>query len=292
MELRDLEIFAQVAREGSVTRASEILGMTQPGVSQHLARLEEELGGDLFDRVGRTVTLNDFGRQVLGRARKLMDEAEAIKGIRAAEVCPVGTLSLGLTDSSTLTIIPTALCEFKELYPGVHIELDVHDSSQIEHGVLHGHYDLGVVTQAQRVHPLLAEEVLYYDRIDALVAKDHPLAKRKRIIMEELAKWPLLVYPRHSRTRQVIDEGFHGAGIVPREIIDVYFNSAAVKLAETGIGVALLSEAFIANEVPKHRCVQIRIAGDPFTRAISAVLRRDRELTEAARIFYEKIKNA
>ena len=286
MELSDLAIFVAVAEEGAATRAARRLGMTQPGVSQHLAKLEEELGKALFERRGKRLALSEFGSLFLGKARKLLDEAAGLKNFGREPLAPTGTLRLGLTDASTQTIIPPALTKFRSRYPHVHLRLDVDDSKDIEEGVLRGHYDLGVINAGARPHPQLETEVLYHDRIDALVARRHPLAHRKRLTLEELAAQPLLVYPRRSRTRLIIDEAFHAAGIIPREIIDVYINTAAAKLAETGIGVALLSEAFIADEVPKHRCVHLRIEGDPFTRTICLVRKQDADLTEAARCFY------
>nr|HPM41779.1 LysR family transcriptional regulator substrate-binding protein [bacterium] len=226
----------------------------------------------------------------LGKARKLLEAASELKGLGRGKSVPTGTLRLGLTDASTQTIIPPAIMKFRERYPSVHLRLDVDDSKDIEEGVLRGHYDFGVITAGARPHPHLDTEEIYRDRIDALVSRRHPLAHRKRIGLAELAAQPLLVYPRRSRTRRIVDECFHRAGILPREIIDVYINTAAVRLAETGIGVALLSEAFIAEEIPKRRCVHLRIEGDPFSRTICVVRKQDADMSEAASAFYGMLK--
>ncbi len=287
MDLIDLTIFIAVAEDGTATRAAQRLGMTQPGVSQHLARLEEEVGRELFDRSGRRLALNDFGRLFLGKARHLLEESQALAQLAQQTSGPVGTLKLGLTDASTQTVVPPALARFRDRYPKVKIQLDVDDSKDIEEGVLRGHYDLGIISAGARSHPLLNEEILYHDRFDALVARTHALAKKKRITLETLAEHPLLIYPRRSRTRRIIDEVFHKEGIVPREIIDVYINSAAVRLAEVGMGVALLSQSFIEEEIPKRRAIGVRIQGDPFKRTICLVRKRDAALTDAASCFYE-----
>jgi DNA-binding transcriptional LysR family regulator len=287
MELTDLRIFVAIAQEMSATRAADLLGMTQPGVSQHLAKLEAEIGMKLFDRIGKKLELNDFGRTFLGRAQKLLQDADSLIRIAEGPACPIGNLNLGLTDSSTLTVIPPALKKFHDLYPGVHVRMDVNDSSDIERELLRGHYDLGIVTAGTKTHPLLDEETLYVDRIDALVNTSHPLASKKRISLKTLAQWPLLLYPRKSRTRALIDDAFHRKGIFPKETIEVYFNSAAVKLAELGVGVALLSDAFIESELPKKKCVKIRIEGNPFNRDIAIARRRNTHMSEAANRFYD-----
>ena len=285
MELTDLAIFVAVVEEGATTRAAERLGMTQPGVSQHIAKLEAEIGCTLFERRGKRLALSDFGSQFLGGARKLLKDAASLRAMSGSSATPTGTIRLGLTDASTQTVIPPALLEFRGRYPGVHIRLDVDDSGDIEDGVLRGHYDFGVITEGLKPHPQLEIVVLYRDRIDALVSRSHPLSHRKHVGLKELAKCPLLVYPRRSRTRVIIDEAFHSAGVMPRETIDVYINTAAVKLAEVGVGVALLSQAFIEEELPKGQCVQIRVSGDPFARSICLVRRADAHISEAAGCF-------
>jgi LysR family cys regulon transcriptional activator len=260
--------------------------MTQPGVSQHLAKLEGEVGRALFERKGKRLAINDFGLLFLGKARELLAKADALKGIAKGVAMPAGNLRLGLTDAATETIIPPAIVEFRGKYPNVHIKLDVDDSKDIEEAVLRGNYDFGVVTGSLRPHPEFETEILYHDRIDAIVSLKHPLAKRRRLSLEELAKWPILVYPRRSRSRHIIDDAFHGAGIVPKEVIDVYINTAAVRLAEVGLGVALLPEAFITSEMLKHKCAHLRLEGDPFKRTICIVRKQGAPMNEAASCFY------
>lgn len=287
MELVDLKIFVAVVDCSSATRAAKKLGMTQPGVSQHLSRLESEVGSRLFDRLGKKLELNDFGRMFLGKARKLLDDLEMMTSQTIGEHCPIGTVKLGLTDSSTLTVIPPTLLVFRKLYPGIKTAFDVIDSGEIENGVLRGHYDFGIVSEREKAHPLLSYRLLYYDRIDAIVSKKHKLANKCRISLEELAEWPVFLYPRRSRTRAIIDDVLSSKNIHPKEIMEVYFNSGAVRLAESGLGVALLSQAFIMHEIPKHKCVHIRIKGDPFRRAISVVNKRDAHMSDAAQHFYD-----
>lgn len=287
MDLLGLKIFVALAENGSATKTARRLGMTQPGVSQHIAKLEDELGFKLFDRKGKKLEINDFGRDFLSKSRKILEEIDGLSNINNPEYCPIGSLKLGLTDSSTLTVIPPALVKFRKLFPGVHLSIDVSDSGEIEHGVLRGHYDLGVITAGDRMHPMLDSSVLYYDRIDAIVSKHHPLAKKRVVTLQQLSEYPLFVYPRRSRTRRIIDDGFHAQNVHPKELMDVYFNSGAGRLAEAGLGVAILSQAFIVGEMQKHKCVHLRIKGDPFQRAICLIRKRDTNLSDAAKGFYD-----
>jgi DNA-binding transcriptional LysR family regulator len=285
MELADLRIFLAVASEMSATRAAARLSMTQPGVSQHIAKLENELGKKLFNREGKKLTISDFGRSFLSRAKKLLIDADNLIGIRSEDSCPLGILKLGLTDAATVTVIPPAIAKFRQAYPGIHLRMDVDDSMDIEHGVLRGHYDIGIVTTAHKKHPLLDETILYCDRMDAIVSISHPLSKKKTIELAELANYPLILYSRRSRSRHMIDDILHSIKIFPKDIIEVYTDSAAVKLAEVGIGMAILPEAFITGEVKKGMCARLKIKGNPFTREISLAMKMDADLAEPVIFF-------
>ncbi len=287
MEIIDLKIFKSVANEGKLTKAAKKLAMTQPGVSQHLKRLEDELGAQLFDRRKNRLHLNDFGRALLGRIEPILEGIEQLKSLSIDQIEPSGTLKLGLTDASTQTIVPPRLKAFHDKFPKVHVELIISDSDDIEDGVIRGRYDVGIISGMEISHPLVEEHVLDSDRIDCLVPKGNPLAGQKKVTLEELMKWPLIVYPRKSRTRQIIDKVLREKGLVPKQILDVWSNSASVRMAETGLGIALLSRYMIQSELIKHKCKHLRIVGDPFKRNICVIRKKESRLSEAAYQFYK-----
>ncbi len=286
MEIADLKVFATVVEEGTTIRAAKSLGMTQPGVSKHLARLEQEVGGALFERKGKYLVLNEFGEFFLEQSRKILKEIDALAACTYGSLCPVGSLRLGFTDSATMLVTPPSLTEFRTRYPGIHIALEVESSTRIEEGVLSDKYDLGFITAGLQSHPLLQQETLYDDCIDAVVSRDHELARRKRVPLQAIAEHTLIISPRRRRTRAIIDKAFHSQGIPLKDVIDVYVHSAAMRFAENGLGVALLPRMFITREIHRHRCAHIRIAGDPIHHTMCIVRRRDQELSEAARCFH------
>ncbi|MBT3180901.1 MAG: LysR family transcriptional regulator, partial [Deltaproteobacteria bacterium] len=283
MEIIDLRIFIAIAETGSATKAAERMNMTQPGVSQHLAKLEEHLGSRLFDRIGKHLELSNFGRSFLERSRKLLSDVSQLEIFATGESCPIDTLRLGLTDSATMTFIPDALMKFRRLYPGAHIRIDVNDSIEIEHGLLRGHYDIGVVTASKKAHPMLKETLLFKDHLDVIVGHGHPLSKKKLVSLEELTHTTLILYPRKRRTRLMIDDVFHKKKLYPKEIIDVYFSTAAIKLAEKGMGATFLSREFITENIRTKALSHLKIIGEPFRRNTCLALKRDSHLTESAR---------
>jgi len=289
MEIIDLNVFAAVVEQKTTTQAAKFLGMTQPGVSKHLSRLEREVGGQLFRRAGKYLTLNEFGEFLYEKAKKILGDINTLSDLGYGSASPLGSLKLGLTDAATLLVTPPSLYEFRKRYPGVHISLDVDSSKVIEEGVLRGDYDLGVVTAGLKLHAHLVQETLYDDYIDPVVATNHELVSRKRIVLKELANYPLIISPKRRRTRAIIDSVFRENEIHLRDTIDVYNQNAAVRFAEAGLGVAMLPRAFITREIPHKRCTHLKIDGDPIKRTLCIIQRKDAKHSAAVECFHSII---
>lgn len=285
MELIDFKVFAAIVEQGTATKAARMLGMTQPGVSKHLSRLEGHLGEELFKRQGKYLVLNAFGEFLYGKIKKILGAVEDLAHSTSAALMPAGSLELGLTDAAMQVITPSSLIEFRRRYPRIHISLDVDSSTHIEEGVLGGRYDLGIITAAAKPHAMLHQETLFTDCIDAVVGHGHALAKRKRVALEDIMEYPLIISPRRRRTRSILEDAFKAHGLKAHDTIETYLHTTAVRLAEAGLGVALLPRAFINREVPSSRCAHLPIAGNPIKRTLCMIRRKDSEPTEATNYF-------
>ncbi len=289
MELIDLKIFAAVVEHKTATKAAKMLGMTQPGVSKHISRLEGHVEGKLFRRDGKYLVVNEYGEFLYEKVKKILGAVDELSDCSYNALLPIGSLKLGLTDAATLIVTPPSLIEFRKRYPRIHISLDVDSSTHIEEGVLKGHYDLGVITAPPKPNPLFAHENLYEDFIDAVVGHDHVLAKKKSVTLEDITGYPLIISPRRRRTRSIIEEVFKEHGVKINDTLEVYIPTAAVRLAEAGLGVALLPRTFVGRELPRSSFVHLPITGNPIKRTLCIIRKKDSELTEAAGFFYSII---
>lgn len=285
MEMIDFKVFAAIVEQKTATKAAKTLGMTQPGVSKHLSRLEGDLGEPLFKREGKYLALNAFGEFLYDKVKKILGAVEELAQSTSEALMPAGSLDLGLIDAAMQVITPSSLIEFRRRYPRIHISLDVDSSTHIEEGVVAGRYDLGIITAAAKPHAQLQQETLFTDCIDAVVGHGHALAKRRRVALEDIVEHPLIISPRRRRTRSILEEAFKARGLTASDTIDTYLHTTAVRLAEAGLGVALLPRAFISREVPSSRCAHLPIAGNPIKRTMCMIRRKDSKPTEATRYF-------
>lgn len=125
MEIRNLNTFLQVAVMRSFTKAGEVLGYSQSNVSAQVKQLEDELGVPLFNRVGRSITLTQYGEDLVGYAQSIVSTAATIENIMRKKETTGGTLRLGIVESLYECIFKTAFTEYHRLYPMVEVVVTV-----------------------------------------------------------------------------------------------------------------------------------------------------------------------
>jgi DNA-binding transcriptional LysR family regulator len=242
MDLYQLETFVAVAREGSITRASERLHLSQPAVSAHIKALEEAVGLALFERNSRGMSLTHEGTRLLAKAeqtlvahRELMDEAKRIKGRLT------GKLRLGAGSNSNDEPLGRLLATLSERCPEVEVALQHGTSLEILTGIRNGSLDAGFYNEAGAPDPELATaEVSRFK--SCLVAPRGRVAASDPLDWKALAALPW-IYPASSaccgRTAESLFEAHH---IRPQRIISVDREAVTATLIAGGIGVGLVHE--------------------------------------------------
>ena len=174
MELRQLAYFVAVAEEASFTRASARVHVAQPGVSAQVRRLERELGHELLDRSGRTVTLTEVGAAVLPRARAALDEVAGIRLV-VDELSGLvrGHVAVGTVTSHDVRLADL-LADFHHEYPGVEITLTEEGSGDLLDGVRDGRLDLVIAALAGDPPSGVAVHALADEALFAAVAPGDP----------------------------------------------------------------------------------------------------------------------
>jgi DNA-binding transcriptional LysR family regulator len=284
---RRLRYFLAVAEEGGVTRAAQRLAVAQPSLSQALRAFESELGVELFHRVGRGMRLSSAGRQLVGPARQIlraMDDArDAISG---ATELRTGTLELATL--ATLAIDPMAdlVGRFRDRYPGIEVDvLEPDTAAGVSALVREGACELGAahlpIPAEGLVELPLGEQELFF------VLPPHPDGDRgheRPIGARELAEIALVVAPRGTSTRMLLDQALDAMGVLPRVAVETAARDAIVPLVLSGAGAALLPGP-LARDAQQRGAI-VRRGAPRITRRIGLV-HRDGPLSAAARAFLD-----
>lgn len=283
MDIHQLKTFVAVAREGSITRASEQLHLSQPAVSAHIKAIEDTFDLKLFDRTARGMTLTAEGQRLLAKAeialgahRALMDEATRIKGHVA------GKLRLGAASNSGNAAVGRLIVTLSERCPDVEVTVEHGRSLDVLTGLRNGTLDAGFYNEAGEPAPdLTATEVsrfkTYVVAAPGLVAPAEPLDWRA------LADLPW-IYPTASACCARTAEGlFETFGVQPRKIISVDRETVTRSLIAGGLGVGLL-HADTAQDARARGEVEILAEAKTLVRVLFVHLtsRRDDLLVGAA----------
>jgi DNA-binding transcriptional LysR family regulator len=265
--------FETVVRTGTFAAAARELGYTQPGVSQQMRTLERELRATLFERDGRTLRLSEEGELLAERASTLLAGMRATEAqIAAVSRLRAGRVKVCAFPSANAMLIPSAIARFKQQHAGLELELFEAEPPESLAGLESGDYDLVVSFHyAGQDPPDIdgAETVtLLEEPVVLLLPADHPLARRRRIELSELAdeRW----IAGCVRCRQDFVRACEDAGFAPRIDITTDDNLAIQSHVVAGAGLALvptLTQSFV-----RHPRLRVRPVLPVRTRFVTATV--------------------
>jgi len=249
MELRNLEILTEVARQGGFSAAAKVLNTTQSTVSKAVRQLEYDCGAPLLDRLNRGIRLTAAGEAVCRRAATmlsereyLVDELAELRGLRR------GRLKLGLPSLGSSTLFAPLFAAFRKRYPGIEIELQEHGSKRLEEAVSSGEIELGVsllpVPNDFEWQPVCNEPLL------ALLPAGHALGKRSAVKFVELAHEPFILFERGFALNAIIDAACRRRRITLVEAARSGHADFIIALVSAGLGVALLPRLVVTARRP------------------------------------------
>lgn len=192
-DLRQLECFCAVARTGNFTRAAEDLGIAQPSLSEQIARLEQGLGGALFERLNRRIELTPLGEAILGKAQALLEDAAALpEYLDRAREGVRGPLRVGAIPTILPYFLAPLLKGFTDRYRDVDLHVREGATSELVEQVTEGIIDIAVVSLPVEGASLVMKE-LYRDPLYLAVPESHPLASAEKAQLRRLAEERLLI---------------------------------------------------------------------------------------------------
>jgi DNA-binding transcriptional LysR family regulator len=280
MELHQLRYFEAVARHLHFTRAAAELSVAQPSVSQQIAKLEAELGAQLFHRMKRRVALTPAGLSFLPRVRRLLAELEEARAeVQELSGLRKGTLAIGATPSVATHLLPPVLASFNQRHPGISITLREAGSHLLLQALDTGELDLAVVILPVR-QPVVDTRPLLTERLVLAVQAGHPLATRKEVALRELRLMSFVAFRQGYDLREVTEAACRRLGFEPRAAIEGGELDSVLRLVAEGVGVAVVPE--MVAEMAAG-LVGVPIQDPVLTRTIALARRRDRFLSAAAR---------
>jgi len=246
MELRTLRSFLAVAEELHFGRAAERVGVSQPSLSQHIARLEAELGTALFERTSRRVRLTSAGAALIPGARRAVIEVErAARAARDAASGGSGELLIGALGSALNGALPPLVRAFTAQNPDVDVDIRQLDTAEQLAALQDRRLDVGFIRSAQPA-PGLIVTTIAEEPLVAVLPADHPLAADPALALDALADEPFVFWPRQASVDfydDVINACRH-VGFSPRVKFEAHGAETLLGLIAAGLGVSVQPEPY------------------------------------------------
>ena len=281
METQNLSAFLKVAEERSFSAAATSLHVTQPAVSKRIAALESQLGAALFDRIGRQVTLTEAGRALLPHARAIAGHLnQARQSIEDLAGGVSGRLRLGTSHHIGLHRLPPVLRRYSEAYPEVTLDIDFMDSEQAFEEINRGHIELAIVTLPPDRDPGMVTRLVWRDPLDFMAASGHPLCSHRRLRLEQLTDYPVILPGLNTFTGQIARELFESRQLKLDISLATNYLETIRMMAAVGLGWTLLPRSMLQDPLvalPVHEAAP--------ERALGYIYHRNRRLSNAAQAF-------
>ncbi len=288
MDLRRLEIFVKVAELASFSRAAQALSLTQPTVSEHVRALEDELGVQLLDRLGRGAAPTRAGQLLLGYAQRMLTlSREARQAIDQFQGRLSGELMVGGSTIPGEYVLPVLIGQFKAKQADISIVLLIGDSHQVSEWIEDGRVEIGVVGARPPQRTLEARELMRDELVVALPV-EHAWARRQTVSLAELQAEPMVVREHGSGSRAALEHALDAAGtsLAAFRVVAEMGSTQAIKQAvRAGVGVSLISRRAVEDECRVGLLACVKIARVHVGRAFYLVTHRDRTRSPLALAF-------
>jgi DNA-binding transcriptional LysR family regulator len=238
--IRQIQSFLNVAALGSFTRAAEKMHTMQPALSQQVRDLEAELGIRLFDRTTRRVELTEGGAEFRNIAAKIIEDLEsAARNAHELAERKRGRVIIAAPPLLAAAIVPRAIADFRNRYPGIEVKLIDARTDQIIENVRSGQVDCGIGT-FHAGEEGVSSTLLARDSLMVFCTSIHPMAQRQAANWREVDGFPLITLTRDSGIRLLVEVGFETAQIRLVPAYEVGQITTALAMVEAGLGIAVL----------------------------------------------------
>ncbi len=293
LRIRDLHMIERIATRGSMARAAEELGLSQPAISKAIADLERDLGATVFERSTRGVHLTESGEVLLRRGRVILDELRhGLDEIENIADPTTGFVRIGVSLAQSL-FISAVIQRASQHYPKIKFSVVMSDPHRLIRLLRDRQLDLAICrAQMAEREPDLKAEILFRDRIEVVVSPSHPLARRRKLALSDLMgeRWALA--DPDTYLGQLVRHAFQAKSLpMPQAVVTTSSMQLRFELMETGGFLTLASRSMVIHPSRYGRIKALPVAFDDDAGPMAAITLKARQLTKASGLVLEEARS-
>lgn len=251
MKLQQLRYIVEVVNHRlNVSSTAEALYTSQPGISKQVRLLEDELGVQIFERSGKHLTrVTPSGEEIVKISREILSRVESIKSVAGEHTHPErGVLNITTTHTQARYALPDVIKGFKTRYPDVSLHMHQGTPTQMSDAIAKGTADFAIATEALHLYQDAIMLPCYHWNRSIVVTKDHPLAQKSNVTIEDLAAYDLVTYVFGFTGRSALDSAFNKAGLKPKIVFTATDADVIKTYVRLGIGVGVIASMAMDSE--------------------------------------------
>ncbi len=281
MTLRHLKVYLAVYRTENITKAAQMLSMTQPAVTRTIHEIENYYGIRLFERLNRRLKVTQTGEAFYHYALHIVDSFEQMElGMRNWD--ELGVLRVGCSITLGNSLLPQVLTEFHRVHPALQIRSTISNGASIQQAILDNQLDFAVLEGGVQ-HEQLCSEVIGADHLVLILPPEDPRRLRQDLCLEDVAFDPLLLREEGSTGRKMISYAFERRGFSVRPAMESVSTQALTRAVHAGLGIAFLPEQMVKAAVASGFVASAQLTDEHFCRKNYLVWHRQKFLTKSAR---------
>lgn len=287
-------IFYLTAKLGSISKASKELFTSQPAISQSIRQLENKLGGQLFYRNARGVTLTFEGEvlfQYIEQGYIMMETAE--RKYRELKELSAGQLRISACSEICKHTLLQTICDFNKEFPKIQIQIKDESSSDILKKLELGEIDLGILNLFHQEEKEI-EIIAYLELQDCFIAGEaYKELSKQTIKMEHLVRnYPIILLQRGGNTRAFIDDYFHAKGLDVKPQIELSNMDLMVKFVQNGLGIACVAKDYVLHELQSKQVYEVLLEEQMKPRQLGIAVKKGMPLSSAATQFISMLQTS
>ena len=289
MTITQLNTFIRIIESGSFSAAADSLGYAQSTVTTQIKQLEQELGCQLFDRLGKTVSLTSSGERLIAYAERMLQLERDIHLEVSDEEDPAGVLKIGVSESLCINRFPQILMKFNKTYPGIELRLQFINHEDIQDLLQRGELDI-----VYTLNPLIEGDSLsiLYKKRETLgfYASPEFVRSHKKLTETDLKQIPLLLTGHNCNFRNMLMKDLKKHNISPRIALETSSKEILKQFAGNGYGVAFIPDVTAETELNEGTLKKLEWRGDDFPVYSQVIIHKDKYLSRAVIELVDMIK--
>ena len=287
MELRQLRYFIEVAEREHISEAAVHLHVAQSAVSRQIANLEDELGVQLFERIGRNVKLTPIGKIFLEHSVASIKAIDFAKKQIDEYLNPeTGTIKIGFPTSLAGHLLPTVISAFKKEHPNVAFHLRQGSYNYLIEAVKQRELNLAFLGPLPPKESSLNNTILFTENFSVLLNANHPFAKKSKIPLIDLRNEDFVLFPEGYIMQKLVVEACNSVGFTPKITSEGEDMDAIKGLVAAGIGLTLLPESTFYDSTPRFT-KKIPIDLPNIRRTVGIISPASRNLSPSEKVFHD-----